>query len=315
VTYTTADLISNVKRRSFLPTAQTQFTDQKLLDIGNDAVLSTIAPMLRRMDQGYWLEPFDQTLTADTSSYLFPRYAMWNKVNAVHLVDSSGVVVQALNRIEPYNLRWGSDGNTGTPTSFYFEHDKIVLVPAPSSSVASSLSLRQWIYRRPNRMVTESAAAKVSTAAGALVTYTGDKPSTFTSSSVHDFFSGVSPFGRVGTAKTATASAATTTQGFAAGDVALLSAGSWVCLQDETVFPPLPIEIVTHLETLIVLELAQTQTDQTAWQMQVENVKNEIQSVMQGAGNRADAQPKTLSLLNAPIAKMFGARGRRMVKP
>lgn len=163
-------------------------------------------------------------------------------------------------------------------------------------------------------MVTESAAAVVSTAVGTTVTYTASKPATFTASSVHDFFSHVSPFGRIGTGLTATGSPGATQQSFVAADVALLSAGNWVCLQDETVFPPLPVEMHPHLVSLILLELAATQMDQAAYSTRKDTVLDEMLSLLRGASNRADAQPKTVSLFHSPLARMIGRRGRRLVR-
>jgi len=316
VAYTTADLINNVKRRSFLPVAQTQFTDQQILNIGDDVVLSQIAPMLRRMDQGYWLESYDQTLTSGTSAYAFPAHAMWNKVNVVQLVTTAGVVVSELTRIQPQTLSLAADTTTGQPSYFYFTHDKIVLHPAPSASVASTMYLREWIYRRPNRMVVTTDAGQISSKPSSTQIQFLDAPSTrFQDNDGLNFdaFSSNSPFVRVVTASTGSVTAPKDMT-FSSADVALMSVGDFVCIEDETVFPPVPIEIVPHLESLIVLELQATQMDREAMAETKEAIMQEIESVMRGAGNRADEQAKKVSLFNSPLASMLGRRGRRLVR-
>lgn len=310
--YTADDLILDIKRRSFLPVAQTQFTNDDLLSIADEQILSTIAPMLRRMDQGYWIEAFDQALVADQRRYEFPRYAMWNKVNAIHLVDADGNVVQPLVRTEPYNQRWGRGAASGQPTMCWFEHDKVALDPPPSSAAAASLTLRQWIYRRPNRLIETTGAMQVAVIDGVEVTMASVDADVFYEGVVVDVFSSESPFPRVATAMTlggVTGSVFTQT----AAEAALLSVGDWVCPRDRTVYPNLPIEMVPFLVSLVVLELSATQMDREAYSIGKDKIVGEMQAILQGASNRADSQPKTVSLLNSPLARMMAMRGRRMI--
>lgn len=316
--YTTADLISKIKRRSFLPAAQTQYSDLKLCEVADDQILTTIAPRMRRMDQGYWLEAVDTPLVAAQGAYKFPQHAMWNKVNNAQIVDADGVVINPLTRTEPYNLRWSNDATAGQPSSCYYLHDETVIFPVPSTSVAASMFLRQWIYRRPNRMVPEASAALADavTDLGATIEIdigSATLPATFTSGTLVDVFSGVSPFARKATGIPISNVSAPTFE-VQQTDLPDYAAGDWFCLQDETVFPPVPIEYVGHLATLCVLELTASQMDMQAYQTQKNEAIGEIDSLLKGAGNRADAQPKTLSLLNSPIAQMLGPRGRRLVR-
>lgn len=309
--YTADDLILDIKRRSFLPVAQRQFSNANLLTIADEQLLGTIAPKLRRLDQGYWLEAYDQALVADQRRYAFPRYAMWNKVNALHLVDADGAVVQPLTRAEPYNQRWTRGVASGQPTRCWFEHDKVVLDPPPSSAAASALTLRQWIYRRPNRLIETSGALQIVSIAGNDVTTTTVDSDVFYEGEEVDVFSPNSPFTRVATGMTlGGVTGDTFTQ--TAADVALLSEGDWICPQDRTVFPCLPIEMVPYLVSLVVLELSASQGDAEAYRVAREGIIRDMVSLLDGASNRADSQPKTVSLFNSPLAKLMATRGRRM---
>lgn len=301
-----------------MPAAQTQYSDLKLCEVADDQILTTIAPRMRAMDQGYWLESVDTPLVASQGAYKFPAHAMWNKVNNSQLVDASGVVVAPLTRIDPYSLRWANDASGGQPAACYYLHDETVLLPVPSATVASTMFLRQWIYRRPNRMVPEASAALASAVSDLGATIEIDVgsatlPATFTSGTLVDVFSGVSPFARKATG-IAISNVSAPTFEVQEADLPDYAVGDWFCLQNETVFPPVPIEYVGHLATLCVLELCASQMDAQAYQAQKNEAIGEIDSLLKGAGNRADAQPKTLSLLNSPLAQMMGPRGRRVVR-
>ena len=381
--YTTDDLLNAVKRDSLLASAQSVFTDAQLLAIGDDQVLEHLAPLLVRVNENYYLETHDQVLKSGVSGYALPKYAMWNAAYMVALVDSDGYVVD-LDRISAGDLEYRHAPTSGQPRQFYFDHDRIVLNPAPDSTSVSEYVLRTWIYRRPNRMVATSSAAVVSSVAAAtgVITYTAAKPSTFTATSSHDAFSARSPFRRVATGMTATASPSGTTHTFpgprtlgytslsspftvgqtvtggtsaATGVIADISRttltltgvsgtfqnaetitdtgggsattnttltngltdtdgiapGDYVCVQDETVYPPVPIELHPYLKDLIIKAVSRAQMDVEQYQVAVQSIVEKAQQAIPAAiGNRAKAQPKVLSLFHSPFVRWaVGGRG------
>lgn len=303
--YTTDDLVADVQRDSYLPVAQRDFGAQTILTIGDQELQETVAPALVAFDDGFFLEPADQDFASSTADYAIDRYAMWNKIRRVEALDSAGNPRELVRLTQEQVADWDTTG-TGTPQAYLVRHDSVRVYPMPADATED---LRQWIYRRPGRMVPTTSAAQVSTAAGSLVTYTGSKPSTFTASSVHDFYRGTSPFRRVGTARTATASAAATTQGFAADDVALLQPGDWVCVRDETVFPAVPIELHPFLKDLIIRSLARTQMDQAQYETARREIADRMVAVLRaGPGARVVGQPKRISI---PIHRVFPGGRRR----
>ncbi len=305
--YTTDDLVTDIKRDSYLAVAQRDFTSAVLLNIADQELLETIAPALVAFDDGYFLEPADQDFAASTSDYQLDRYAMWGKIRRAERLTSSSDPVELTRLTQEQVYDWDTTG-TGTPQAFLPMHDKVRVYPMPSDATED---LRLWIYRRPGRMVLTTSAAQVSGVAGTTVTYTGSKPSTFTSSSVHDFYKGTSPFRRVGTAKTATASAAADTQGFASADAALLAAGDWVCVRDETVFPAIPIELHPFLKDLVIRSMARTQGDAAQYQTARQEIADRMLSVLRaGPGARIVGQPKRISI---PLSRVYGGARKRII--
>ncbi len=305
--YTTDDLVTDIKRDTYLAVAQRDFSSATLLNIADQELLETIAPALVAFDDGFFLEKADQDLVASQSDYTLDRYAMWGKLRRVEVVGSTGDVREIIRLSQEQVVDW--DGtSTSQPDAFLPLHDALRLYPTPSDATED---LRQWIYRRPGRMVLQASAAQVLTATGSLVTYTGSKPATFTATSVHDFYRGTSPFKRVGTAITATASAGANTQGFASASVALLTAGDWVCVRDETVYPAIPIELHPFLKDLVIRSLSRTQGDQQQYATARQEIADRMLAVMRaGPGARIVGQPKRIGI--SPT-RVYGSKRRRFI--
>ena len=307
--YTSDDLVTDIERDSFTPAAQDQFTAVQKLKIADDELQESLAPILVALDMGYFLEAADTALVSGQSGYDFDRYAMWNKVRRVELLDAGGNP-REIDLVTPEQRQNYDITNNGSPAAFELSHTQIVLLPTPATATET---LRQWIYRRPGRLVPVTSAAvvqSVDTGTG-VVTYTASKPSTFTASSVHDFYRGTSPFRRVGTAATATASGGATLQTFSTANAALLQAGDYVCVRDETVFPAVPIELVPFLKDLVIRSLARTQMDQAAYQVARAEIVDRAKAAMAaGPGARAVGHPKKISI---PLQRVYGGRRKRVI--
>lgn len=304
--YTTDDLVADIQRDCYLPTAQRNFSPAQLLLIADQELMNGIAPMLVALDAGFFEEDDDQSTVAGQQRYDFSRYAMWNKLRSVELIDSDTPI--ELDRITQEQKNEYSTSN-GRPRAFQFEHAQLVLWPPPDAVY----TMRQKIYRRPGRMVLTSSAAQVSSvdSGTGVVTYTGSKPATFTSSSTHDFYSGTSPFRRIGSAISATASPGATQQTFSTDNAALLEAGDWVCVRDEAVFPAIPIELHPHLKDLVIRSISRTQGDAQQYQIQRAEIIERARSEMIAPGNRSVGQPKRISIPAHRIGGYYSNNWRR----
>ncbi len=308
----TDEFIADLRRDSFMPAVQSQWTDQRLLDVAYDQVLTGIAVPLTEIDHSFYREAYDITLVASQASYDIPRYAMLAKIHLAELVDTSGNIGE-LNRIDPTDEKWfRSTTTSGHPTRVRVDGMQIVLDPAPSAAdIVTWPTLRTYIYRRPNRPVrlttsgtNTGRAAIVSSAVATTVTYTAATPTDFTSSSVHDFFQGNAPFRRTASAVTATAKALTTTQGFASATVSLLSAGDYVCMRDETCVMPVPsAELLEPLRRLVIASISATQGDRAAYQTAIEQFSQRVATLFPASANRLQNNLNALSLYNSPFLR------------
>lgn len=319
----TDEFVADIRRDSLMPAVQSQWSDQRILDVAYDEILSSVAVPLAEIDHSYYREAEDITLVAGQSTYDVPRYAMLGKIYLLQLVDTAGAIGR-LTRMDPPDEEFYKQTTSGHPERVRVDGSQIVVNPAPTAAdILTWPTLRAYIYRRPSRLVrlttSGSNAARaftVSTAAAALVTYTGATTAMtdFTSSSVHDFYDGAAPFRRIGSNKTATAKAAATTQGFATADVALLGAGDFVCMRDETCVVPIPsAELLKPLRQLVIASIAATFGEKAAYQTALEQFQGKVATLFPASSNRLQNNLAVMSLNHSPFLRGIN-RGRTMVR-
>ncbi len=294
----TDDLVTTIKRDSFLTTAQSNFSDDQLLAIAQDHVEATLVPMLLSERDGWFRTSIDIPFVANQADYTLPTYAMYGKLESVQYYDSNASQIRPdqLTRIEIENLGLALPStSTGVPCFFSVNSSAITVYPTPTTATDS---MRVWFDRRPGKMVATTEAAQVlsiNTGTG-VVTYTAAPPATFTSSSLQDFYYGASPYQIKGQA-TATGQTGST-QTFGLASAALLAAGDWVCLRDETVFLPVPQELKSFLSDLVIASLARTQQDANLYQAQVQLIAGKAKHALSVTSNRLPGNPKKIRLTN-----------------
>lgn len=317
----TDEFIADIRRDSLLPAVQSQWTHQRILDVAYDEILSSVAIPLTEIDHSFYRESVDTTLVASQAEYDLPRYAMLGKIHKALLVDTNENTDDLVG-LNPAELVHFNDTTAGHPRRIRIDGLQMVLNPAPSAGdIVTWDTLRTWIYRSPSRLVRLSTdgsntgrAATVSSVVGTTVTYTGSTPTDFTSSSVHDFYRGTYPFRRIGTAVTATAKALTTTQGFSSANAALLQAGDFVCMRDETCVVPVPSrELLKPLRQLVIASIHATQGDAKGYQAALESFSAKVAQLYPAAANRLQNNLVAMTLLQSPFVRGIRSGGRRMI--
>ncbi len=304
-------------RDSFLQAVQSQFTHQQLLDIAYEKTIGIVCPLLFTARKAFFRESYDITLVADQETYDIPSYAMGDKLYLGYLLDTDDKPHKLEQRDPPEDVFF-FETTSGHPGTIRLHDKTIEINPAPSSGDISTYpTLRTWIHRRPGRFVRATTsgsntgrAAKVSTVVSTTVTYTGTPPTDFTSSSEHDFYDSVT-HRRIGTDVTATG-ASGSTQSFASADAALLSANDWVCLKDETVFLPFPVDLVGTLKSLTIAQIAESQGDREAMATAEAAAAKYIQTLFPAIATPIEGSPPAVTLHHSPFLRAY-RRGRGMV--
>lgn len=295
----TDDLVATVQRDSFLTTAQSNFTPDQLLAIAYNHLQATVMPLLLSEREGWFREYVDVPFVSGQADYQLPTYAMYGKLESVQYLSASSAQLRKdqLTRVEIENLGLVLPStSTGTPCFFSVNSHAITVYPSPSAGIVDSM--RIWYDRRPASLVLKAAAAQVlsiNTGTG-VVTYTAAPPATFGATTKQDFYNGQSPY-QLKDQTVATALSGST-QTFALADAALLSANDWVSLKDQSVFLPIPEELMPYLADLVIASLARTQQDANLYQAQVQIIAGKAKSVLSATGNRLPGNGKKIRMTN-----------------
>lgn len=308
MSFTTDDFVANVLTYGYFPDAQNNFPPVTILSVASKVLFNTAIPMLVSLGSGYFIETEDYPFIGGVSEYTFPQYAMWNKLRRIDKIVNGRVY--DLDRVEYDQLYLYDMTSSSDVSAFYLKNDVICFVNPPSNGTTDSF--RVHIYRRPGEMVPTNQAAKVQSVnkATGQVTYTAVPPATYTNTSFHDFYNSTSPFKRIKTNIQATNIAANV-QTFPVASVQTLSAGDYVCVLNQTVFPPLPEELHQFLIDLTITEMNKMTMDGNEYQLRKQAIIDSVTSLMRSApGQRVTGQTVKLTLRGNGLVDRCGPIGR-----
>src|SRR5260370_20340790 len=130
-TWSTDNLLANIKRRAFIPTTSTGPTTVDILDLANSELQAYITPLMMRTREEYKATIFDGTTTVNQDNYDIPTRAIGNKIKMVEVKDTTTF------RVLPYleAVRIPRYSTTGQVTGFWLLDDQIHFMPAPGQNV------------------------------------------------------------------------------------------------------------------------------------------------------------------------------------
>lgn len=154
--WTTADLLTAVRRDCRIPDGAHPIPDADILATADEQLLLVLVPLLHETDQNYLVETRDVTVVAGTKNYRIFERAAAGGIRDVWLVTNG--IEQQLSAVDPEDLwrfSWSS-----TPR-YAIEGDEIV-VPTPPTPVTATLRVRY--YFRPSKLVTVAECASITDA-------------------------------------------------------------------------------------------------------------------------------------------------------
>lgn len=239
----TADrLIQGVKRRVIIPASQPLMADADFLMLADDVIASKMVPMISATRQDFFVTSTAVDCVSGTSVYSIPYRSIGRALRDLKLVDSNGSK-QSLTLMTLEDEHMFS--TSGTPYSFYFKGDKIVLVPTPNSS---DYDLEMWYEFMPSSLVTVAQSSTVSSATTTVVTV-DQVPAGITPGVTVDFIQGISGNSLLAFDKTVQAVTSTSIT-FTSGDIPVaLSSGDYIALSGKSPVIMLPDEAYPLLET------------------------------------------------------------------
>lgn len=222
-------LVNQVTLKGSLPDGR--FTDQEILDLAYDCLLSEIVPMVLEAREDFLVTYKDLTVTANQAEYEIPTRALNGVLREVKIIQGGDVI-----DLERRDLEEIESTASGTPDSFYICGNSVCLYPTPS---ATQGTLRMYYFIRPSRLVSVAECARITAVNGNSVSVT--IPTGWTTSNTFDLVRGKAHFDILDHDLTATSVAGGTIT-FSGTLPSNLTVGDYVTLAEETCFPYLPPE-------------------------------------------------------------------------
>jgi len=245
-TYTTNDIFENVKLLSHMPEGNATFTEANVITLADRELQTALIKQILSVREGYYLtyEDFDVNSTGE---YAIPSKAIGGALYNIEILQNSTVI--QVNRIEPQE-----QFSTLYPTSyaygFYIKGNTIKIMPVPPVG-----DPRIWYLRRPNKLVATSACGQITAVSGADITVSS-LPSTFLVGTSVDLAQDQPTFNILGTREITAINSLTVTLDSAVTDLAV---GDWLCLENQTPVPQIPVEFRPLLEQRVVVKVYELQ--------------------------------------------------------
>lgn len=234
MSWTTDDLVDAVKRDIIAPSDEFQFDDQQILDIAWEETMKRLVPAVRAVREDYWTTTIDYAIAVGDTYKRIPPRANASTAASFWLVILGEPRPRRLRAFDSATRQRYIGQDTGQPTGYVLEGDKVYLYPPPDSA---SYTLRVQYDRRPSKYRLVSACGVVGGILGDVVSTTGGL---FGASLSVDGFQADSPFDVC--IQGATATYLTGNFTFATGTVAPsgLAVGDYIAAAGTTCVPPLP---------------------------------------------------------------------------
>jgi hypothetical protein len=159
IDFTTAGLIAGARRRSSLPSSQNLFLDPDFIALINDHMISIVIPLIKSVNEEYFVVNYDTPLIAGQSEYVIPTRALGGSLRDIAIVDASGRELE-LPRIAPESIKYSGNFQNFGAYGIYLRGEKIVFYPALTNYPAGC-QLRFKYERRPNDLCLTSQAGKI----------------------------------------------------------------------------------------------------------------------------------------------------------
>jgi hypothetical protein len=256
------DLLTSIKSRALIPTAQNAFSNDDLLNFATEELNLKLVPCILSVREEFYVTDETVPLVANQSNYKIPYRAIGGRLRYVYHTQNDGrdVALAQLN-IEDLIEYQGASASFQS-TGFYVQNDEIILVPSITGAVNGSLKYKY--YLKPNSIVDLTRGARITainTSNGQITV--ASVPSNITASSEVDFIGSTGNFKTKGFDIVATnVNSTTKVITVAAADIPSdLAVGDYICTAGESVIPQIPSELQVMLAQAVACRVLEALGD------------------------------------------------------
>lgn len=161
LSWTSAQVLSDVRRKAALPVTSTDWTDAVVLREATDVLWAFAGWALAQAGEGRLLSSLDRPITAALTGvyggreFLIPPLAIASTIEGVTWTDASGTTQSRLARIDGgQEADFSTPGGTGSPGAYALFGDRIRVYPLPTTGG----TLRVTYQRRHPELVADVVA-------------------------------------------------------------------------------------------------------------------------------------------------------------
>lgn len=258
--FTSADLISSVKRRANIPDAQAMVTDAEILAYANEEMLLNLVPLVVSKHEDYYLIEEPVSVVSTQKEYPIPYRALGSKIRELAFKREDETYVElhrvSVDRITDQNYRYYGDY---TSNRFYIKNESVVI---DATSTIDNYNTLAFFYNiRPNQLVDSDRVAVITSIDTATGTVAVDSiPENITASSKIDFVKLNAPHRILDYDVTPTT--LDTSNNFFTFDTSDLptglAVGDRICLQNETDLVNAPSELHSMLAEMVAARVLES---------------------------------------------------------
>jgi hypothetical protein len=244
--YTTTDLVNNVKIVGHLPTGNNTFTPASLITLADRELQTPILKQILSTRGGYYLTYSDYSERSD-GLYPIPPDCVMGVLENVEIVQDSSII--QVNPIEE-SEQMSTISPTSTSYGYFMKGNSVQILPTPNNG-----TVRLWYAGRPSRLVPTSSCAQITAIVDTLITVSS-VPTTFLTDYLIDAIGDQPPFNVLGTQTITNINGTELTLDLAVDGLAI---GDWICLNKQTCVPQIPVEFRPLLEQRVVCQAYESQ--------------------------------------------------------
>ena len=244
--YTSDDLVNDILLLGHVPTGNNTFTSTQLLRLATLEMQLAVAKQINSTRGNYYLTYQDYSIVSN-GLYMIPSGCVAGALYNVELVQDPTII--PVNPIEE-SEQYSTISPTSTSYGFFMKGNYVQILPIPNIGVA-----RLWYIKRMSDLVLKASCGNI-TAINSNVISVSSLPSTFLVGTALDAVGDQPPFNILGSPTiTAINGTDVTVDSAPTG----LSVGDWLCLQNQTCVPQIPVEFRLLLAQRVVCKIYELQ--------------------------------------------------------
>lgn len=271
MSWTTTDLLSDIRRKGRIPSADPTYTDAALLREADDAVSERFVEPIFGVSENYFVRTKSFNVTADDATYRLPERAVGDAIVNVEYVDSGGTT-RRLNHYHINERHTLNDEGGATPEGVVIEGNEIVAIPTPNATTGT---LRVKYMTRRGKFVAVASAMQITAIAGNVLS--GNAPSGWTTATEVDLIQQNPGFDTLDVDRALSAVSAGVSVTLSATPPDDLAVGDWVAVAWQTPIIQLPVELHSPLVWAVASAFREQIDDQQAAERFLRRAEDGIQ--------------------------------------